>query len=383
MTLTQIFKYDPLLTYDALIDRNMLLKGVSKDKLNYPFVDENTYVGIEVEVEGILTTNNQVKMAEKTYLWLNTEDNSLRNNGREFVSMPVRGGHIEYALSRLNTLLNKSKTCIGHSFTDRTSVHVHVNVRDLTTEELRNLIIVYAIVEPLLYEFGGMSRYNNIFCVPLKETDSDNFRDIIFDCDQSVFDNFISYPQRDWHKYYALNLLPVSSYGTVEFRHMVGNCDVEKLCSWINMLLCIKKYAKSVKFDDLLSIVETLNSTSEYSGFLNSVFGDVATVFYKSNFGSVLDEAVSTVKLWTHTKSALEVYKNTSVIDKKGYLYSLLKAYSYFSEKKVTDNDKKITTNPVQDGVNLDRLRQAANALAEARFQWVEDVQAQQIPRGR
>lgn len=41
---------------------------------------------------------------------------------------------------------------------------------------------------------------------------------------------------RGWQKYTALNLLPITKYGTVEFRHMHGTNDFDKLCTWINSL---------------------------------------------------------------------------------------------------------------------------------------------------
>lgn len=383
MYLHSIFRYDNLETHDKLIEKNMLLKGAAKEGFEYPFVDTNTYVGVEVEVEGILTQNNQVRLSDEVYLWRNVEDNSLRNNGREFVSVPVRGKHIKYALSRLHTILTRSKTCIGHSFTPRTSVHVHMNVRDFTTEELRNLIVIYSLVEPLLYSFADRERYNNIFCVPMKETDINVFRHKIFDTTQPIFNDFVTQITRHWSKYSSLNLLPISTYGTVEFRHMSGTCDVEKLCNWINIILCIKKYAKAVNFDELLLTINTLNSTSEYSGFLRAVFGDFAKLFDGIDINKIVDDTVSNVKLWTHHSEAMSVLQCLPK-DKNSVLAMALTKIGCIRNKKGDDsNGEKIKASTVQNGVADRQVFEAWVANVQAREVRIHNVQVPPDPRGR
>ena len=122
---------------------------------NFLFSDMETNVGIEVEVESIDSQAN-VGMSDdaNAVLWRNIEDGSLRNGGREFVSIPVSGHNIEFALHSLHDHLHKNKKCARHQFTDRTSVHVHMNMQDANSRQLAAFLITYLMVEPLLYIYG-------------------------------------------------------------------------------------------------------------------------------------------------------------------------------------------------------------------------------------
>ena len=130
----------------------------------------DVYFGIEVEIEqvpsldlvGVKTINDN-----RYHIWNNVEDGSLRNNGREFVSIPMLGSDAEYCLNLLKTHLEKNPRTMGYEFTSRTSVHVHVNAQDMTPAQVRTLLLAYIVVEPLLYKFCSGRRHKNIFCVPV------------------------------------------------------------------------------------------------------------------------------------------------------------------------------------------------------------------------
>jgi hypothetical protein len=261
----------------------------------FPLKNNDTYVGIEVEVERVFRTGGILALND-TYLWSNIEDGSLRNNGREFVSIPVKGINIQFAINQLHSTLTKEKSCIGHEFTDRTSVHVHMNVRDLTCKQLMNLILTYLVVEPLLYEFVGGDRAKNIFCVPL--TQSSMLRDLakMFYRLESKNDAALLDMFGRWQKYTGLNLTPVTNYGTIEYRHMCGTCDETVLSQWLNLILAIKNFAISTEYESNKARILNMNTTSEYSMYVHEIFGNDTNQFNSAQLNSTMEQTSMFVK---------------------------------------------------------------------------------------
>jgi len=116
--------------------------------------------GIEVEVENLDDTEFKL-----THSWSVASDGSLRNAGREFISSPSTPHQIEAAINHLYAELPAK----AH-FSPRTSVHVHLNCRELTLKQIYNIVILYQCFEDLLYDFAGSERKKSIFCVPIGNT---------------------------------------------------------------------------------------------------------------------------------------------------------------------------------------------------------------------
>jgi len=149
------------------------------------------------------------------------EDGSLRNNGVEFVTVPST---YKEALV-LFDMLHEALTLGPNPYTHRTSIHVHVNVASLSPGQLKHLVLLYALAEPLFFDFVGEKRKNNIHCVPLNYTILPGY-----------YNNSVDYLISKWSKYTAFNLNPVVSQGTVEFRHMFGTGDKVLYTHWLTML---------------------------------------------------------------------------------------------------------------------------------------------------
>lgn len=258
-----------------------------EDKLwknTIPVHNDQYIFGIEVEAENC--DNINPKAMHKAY-WNMTADNSLRNNGVEFVSVPLRSTQIEPALSQLQTWFTPEVT-----FSPRTSVHVHMNVRDLTIDQITNLIFVYTSVEDVLFKWVGHGRDNNVFCTKITETDYvRNFIQFLSD-PHVVATNY-------WNKYTAFNLVPIQDKGTVEFRHLYGTADIPTIVMWVNFLSMLKTYAKNNTTQQIVSTIQELNSNSQYELYLQSIFQE-----YTHHLGvkpqeiqSLLENAVSYVKL--------------------------------------------------------------------------------------
>lgn len=229
----------------------------------------STFLGIEVEVENVFKTSRVERISENSYLWNNTEDGSLRNNGREFVSIPIKSENYRTALTKLYTVFKRDKQCIGYEFTDRTSVHVHINALDMTPEQIKIFILAYLYMEPILYNYVGDGRRTNIFCVPIKESGFFSTLPNILKTitNKAEFDYFIE----RWRKYTGFNLLPLSSRGTIEFRHMKGTDNLEYLFGWIDAILYLKRYAMTVKLSAFQDSICSVNTTSEFVTLAESI----------------------------------------------------------------------------------------------------------------
>ncbi len=256
--------------------------------------DDKTFIGVEVEVEGVTET-----LPSLLPFWTFKEDGSLRNQGIEFVSTPVRGKGLIAALHKVSSLLKD--TLPAHDFSERTSIHVHVNVRDMTFEGLINFLLIYLIFESALYktifDVCGRKRDENIFCVPIQDTGKSVFSsEVLSKFERGKNADALRTLVEYWRKYSGLNVVPVSSFGTIEFRHLGGVQDYMKILEWINMILSMKEYASIHPYEGLKERIMELNTNSMYEVFTKDVFSRLANNVLKYNIKDELEKGVIFVK---------------------------------------------------------------------------------------
>ena len=181
-----------------------------------PCVNPDLVIGLELETEncGALSASTYSKICGKTNFRMET-DGSLRGVAYEFISQPMFSTN---ALAALDDFFGATKFT-DDNYTDRYSVHVHLNCTDLTTQQVSSVALLYTIMEEILFEFVGGDRDTNIYCIPWNQCRQhlDLVNKFLRDSD---------YILRGWNKYTALNLLPLRSQGTVEFRQMHGTAAV-------------------------------------------------------------------------------------------------------------------------------------------------------------
>ena len=173
------------------------------------------YMGCEFEIEDIKDHGAAAQ-------YVNIEsDGSLRNNGYEYITKPLVVADVLQAFKDVHKEVKYGE----NAFTERTSIHVHVNCCNLTEEEVRNIVLLYALFEEGFFAMVTPGRRDNIHCVALTET----FLPGIYRTPLRTMGN-------KWHKYTALNLKPLAEQGTVEFRHMHGHGDYQLFAEWISLL---------------------------------------------------------------------------------------------------------------------------------------------------
>lgn len=250
-------------------------------------------VGLEVEVEGKNLVSSLFNY------WTTHTDQSLRNVDShppiEYVlKRPVSRHEVGKVLNYLAGHLKSSNSEVVDS--TRTSVHVHLNVRDYSMRQLYCFIILYMIFEEVLVDWCGADRVGNLFC--LRAKDSDYFLEMLIEPLKSG-------DVRTWReelRYTACNLSSVRKFGSLEFRSLRGTVDPTIIQNWVRILLKIKD--KASDFDNAIEIIEDFVRVGNPTRFFEKVFDepDFAGIFGIVN---ALDS-----KLWDGVRMARDVAKS-------------------------------------------------------------------------
>lgn len=254
--------------------------------------DKDTIIGVELEIENC--QHNSRWYTDRFYSFLNvTTDNSLRGEtSYEFVTKPMQAS---VCIEKLKGFFELSQFTdeVNHP-ADRTSIHVHCNVLDMTEEQLATLCLVYQTVEEILFQYVGHYREGNIYCVPWSQCrmSHDMIRKL-FDKSTYVTDGGYG-PFYRWEKYTALNLQPILRQGTVEFRHMYGTSDVEVITKWIQLVTSIVSFAKKTPFESLIKNIKELNSSSMYEKYFHDIFNGLLE--YRPHHAQALETGVINAK---------------------------------------------------------------------------------------
>ena len=338
--LAGFYEYSPLPISEETLERALeIIRNKYKAVPLGPLENENTFVGVEIEMENV---PESVRCSLPFTIYEAKTDGSLRNNGMEFITRPTLARALPQYLSVLKQDVLKVNP--EPSFSERTSVHVHVNARDMSIPAIMNTLLLYITVERLLYRYvksvSGVDRANNIFCLPLNKADQlptlgralndvRRYRkvDDIYRMRES-FGSFVS----EWHKYLGINFLRATDRkcGTIEYRHFAGTLDTEVIATWVALLLKLRTYAKKVELENLISTIQELNTTSAYEAFLSSVFQELYPLIYCKNYAKHLEENVSFIKscvVYQEVNEYTKALKETSIeVFKQSAMYKALMA---------------------------------------------------------
>ena len=247
-------------------------------------------VGIELEYEHFA----KEKLLETDLVinkWYLADDPSLRAGGMELISQVLLPGTISSALDEARQVIQKS----GARSHMRCGIHVHLNMTDVTIKQLWNLLVLYVLAEPSIFKQYADGRETSHFCVPLwcnaafaqtmytdinmlrvgiENNKRPQKRAIQFDLEQPIEADEIQAlvagqlrgrgirePKRNRQlgifsciKYSALNLRPLISLGSIEFRQHPATTDMNKVRKWIDFLMHLRTVATG--YDDPLTILD-------------------------------------------------------------------------------------------------------------------------------
>jgi hypothetical protein len=231
----------------------------------HPSVVGNNGVGIEVELEGIGNLSPPTPSG-----WRLVPDGSLRNGGVEYVFDGPAGGAEFY-----NRMMRFGESIDGLSSpplcSERTSVHVHIDVRHLEYPQVWNMMVLYTIVEPYLFTLCGDSREHNIYSLSYEKGQGQ----ISSLARMRTLQQLLRLGSEHRPKYSAMNINALLDFGSLEFRGMEGTYDVPRIINWTNHLLSLYEYAKQYRgsVEDLPALMSRLQPR----GFLREIFGDLTS----------------------------------------------------------------------------------------------------------
>lgn len=268
-------------------------------------------VGIEIECEG----NNLVPVNTDT--WNTVADGSLRGAYPEHscewvLTQPVVIKEVQSALTELEKA--QAKATLNFSF--RTSVHVHVNVQDLTLDEVMNMIYAYLLCETALMRSCGESRQGNRFCLRLE--DAEALTACIIKLIRSGETKFAANNPGDLFRYASINLLALWKYGSLEFRGMEGTLDIKRISTWCTTLVNIREFAKKFK-----------NIQEVHDHFVTNT----PTDFIKHAVGN-------TFQTYDYPDLESDMRRNFSYTIDIPYAYKSMEAKLVVKDEKITDKRK-------------------------------------------
>jgi hypothetical protein len=208
-------------------------------------------IGIEVELENYKDEGHSAGQ-----LWEKVEDGSLKNWGIELVSVPLRKHVIDYALVELSRFFQGNpQVTVGH----RTSIHIHCNVGRLTEPQLLALMALYATYEECFFSFVARIREGSSYCYHLVGTST-----------KLVYEGT---------KYCAFNISPIYRQGTVEFRHLEGTKDLQKIRRWIALCSKLVNYVHTLDADKAHVQAVDLLCSRQFDVIGKDIWGETFNLF--------------------------------------------------------------------------------------------------------
>ena len=165
-------------------------------------------LGFEIEIEDVTSTFTETPGI------METTDGSLRN-GKEYVSSVLPNP--QYALMLYTYMFDT----LEGNYSERCGFHFHLDLTSRSKAQILSFVKSYILVERTLFRtYPNILRSNNNFCNLL--VDSQDELNLI-----RRYAHESRNPFSDYSKYTALNLKPMTTIGTVEFRAAVAGLTPE------------------------------------------------------------------------------------------------------------------------------------------------------------
>ena len=205
------------------------------------FVDPIVKVGVELELEEYRFPDS---FYDNCIFWAYHDDPSLRGlyTCEIVLGQPLNGKDLDDALREACNFIATDTTKPVQS--SRTSTHVHLDAGALSLKQLRDWILTYIVVERVLFRYCGVTRERSPFCVPLFKAIAP-LEGLMYFCEEEA--NSLNAKLMDYAneglRYGALNLNALYKHGSLEFRMLPARWRYYQLVEWVNILMCIRKYA--------------------------------------------------------------------------------------------------------------------------------------------
>jgi len=226
-------------------------------------------VGIELEYEEFDEDEGYPYLDSQRY-WRAVGDGSLRNGGRELVSIPLSEDSVAEALSVAESIVNAA----GAVATTRCGLHTHMNMWPYTAGQMHSLITLYALIEPTIFSTYAIGRESNIFAVPLwRNTHQQQVihAGVVSARSSEPSSRVLGPVTNIAAKYSALNMSSLIYHGTLEMRQPYCSNNFEAIQSWVEF--CFRLVREGTSYNDPVDVHNDYGLIG-LEGFQERLFGD-------------------------------------------------------------------------------------------------------------
>jgi hypothetical protein len=242
-----------------------------------------------------------------------------------------------------------------------------MDVSDIDFETLKSLLTLYILFEKALFNYHGADRESNIYCVPYYHAPIDMRTLSILDLknlppsvtirvlgngDNEQIKNrgVVSSVSNGTKKYSALNLMPIRTQGSIEFRHAASTKDMKVVIEWIHLLMLMKKAAMNTTAEGVLAMLYAEGPTA----LGKRVFGPLYSRLSYARFDEGVENSLHLAKEVSKGLSiehTFDTMRGEEVCDHPGFRRHDAKRDKYWEGRK-TPHDKEYVLNNA-----IDRLR--------------------------
>ncbi len=222
--------------------------------------EKDDEIGIEIECEG------GGLCAQMLSHWRVERDGSLRGENLEYIlRKPIPRERVPLVLRYLNKKLEDYGSELKMGM--RTSVHVHINMLDVSIKHTYNMICLYLLFEELLLHYCGEERAGNLFC--LRASDADFMTATLATAASTGQYGIL---RTDELRYAAMNVSSLFKHGSLEFRALAGTVDADRIQQWVRMLCALKDAGLS--YSNPQEIIYDFSMHGDAEKFVRKVFGN-------------------------------------------------------------------------------------------------------------
>lgn len=194
-------------------------RGIPTVKMNRPMATNVLVgsVGLELEIEGANLPRDghieRVRGATSGAAWVSVTDGSLRGEAREYIlSTPCTDDELDPLVTGLFKVFKDLGSTLNLS--NRCSTHCHINMKGKTVNLVTSAITCWVMFEDVIVPWCGEERTTNHFCLTTKDAAAS----LLPAWESYLRTGAGNFNERDNLKYNALNIYPLFSKGSFEFR---------------------------------------------------------------------------------------------------------------------------------------------------------------------
>jgi Putative amidoligase enzyme len=171
---------------------------------------------------------------------------------------------------------------LNPEITQRCGLHVHVDARDYSADDLAKLIRLFLLVEPLVYQMVEHHRSGVKYCISSRtyrpygkpNLDINTLKAFLYGGEFEY--SIIKQKQKKNTssqdiRYRGLNLHSFFYRGTIEFRHHHGSVDPAEIYSWAMFCGFLLDAAKAVEWEPLLEIPDSIYAPPEFASQIMTI----------------------------------------------------------------------------------------------------------------